>query len=166
MNDDLFYEINSTPDYLEEVRNFSKTAEWTWVPFMNISINFQNTLGKKISKSDIFLSNLQTKFSGTLRLYMFPRMTVYNWHRDSAMGCSLNLVMEDYNSSSLFTRSNQSILNEVIQLPYKKNTWYLFNSQILHSVVNLDQKDRILLTFTFPKNVSYDEVLSYIKSEE
>ena len=100
-----------------------------------------------------------------MRLYMFPSMSVYNWHKDYAVGCSLNLVMEDYNAHTLFkSPDSKGILNKVIDLKYEKNKWYLFNSQIFHSVVNLGIRDRIMLTMTFPKNIKYQEILDFLKS--
>jgi hypothetical protein len=97
---------------------------------------------------------------------MFPGMTVYNWHRDVEMGCSMNLVMEDYDSHTLFNPTDKKeILDNVVELKYEKNKWYLFNSQILHSVVNVDPRNRLLLTITFPKHVQYQEILDFLKLE-
>jgi hypothetical protein len=166
MTDELFYKIEQDVIFLDKVREFASTAEWKWVPFMHISPNFQKTLGLELTKQDSLLSKLQNKFNSTLRLYMFPSMTVYNWHRDAEMGCSLNLVMEDYDSHTLFNPSdNKEIIDNVIELKYEKNKWHLFNSQILHTVLNLGSNNRILLTVTFPKQVKYQEVLEYLKIE-
>jgi hypothetical protein len=167
MTDTLFYKIEQEPIFLNKVREYAATAKWTWVPFMNISINFQKTLGLELIKQDPLLDNLRIKFNGIMRLYMFPSMTVYNWHRDVEMGCSINLVMEDYDSHTLFNPTDKKeILDNVVELKYEKNKWYLFNSQILHSVVNVDPRDRLLLTITFPKHVQYQEILDFLKSEK
>jgi hypothetical protein len=167
MTDDLFYKIEQEPNFLDKVLDYSITAKWTWVPFMNISIDFQKTLGLELIKQDSLLDKLRDKFDGIMRLYMFPGMTVYNWHRDVEMGCSMNLVMEDYDSHTLFNPTDKKeILDNVVELKYEKNKWYLFNSQILHSVVNVDLRDRLLLTITFPKHVQYQEILDFLKSEK
>jgi hypothetical protein len=163
----LYYRLKSSPGYLDKVIEFSKNVSWKWVPFMNISLEFQRNLGLQITENDTMLSDLKNKFNGTLRLYMFAKNSVYNWHRDVDMGCSLNLIFDDYKSFTLFNPSDKKeIVDSVTELKYQKNYWYLFNSQILHSVVNLDTKDRILLTFTFPKNVNYSDVLDFIKQKE
>lgn len=162
----LYYKIEQEPSYLDQVKEYAKTANWTWLPFMNISIGFQKTLGLQLIKKDKMLSRLQSKFDAEMRLYMFPSMTVYNWHRDVEMGCSLNLVMDDYSAHTLFNPSDKKeIIDNVVELKYEKNKWYLFNSQILHSVINVDSKDRVLLTINFPKNVTYNDVADHLKSE-
>jgi hypothetical protein len=163
MTDNLFYKIDQEPAFLDKVRSYSSTAKWTYVPFMKISTNFQKTLGLELIKQDSLLEQLREKFDGTLRLYMFPGMTVYNWHKDVEIGCSINLVMEDYNSHTLFNPSHsKKIIDNVIELKYEKNKWYLFNSQILHCVVNMDPRDRLLLTMTFPNNVRYQEIFDFL----
>ena len=162
----LYYKIEQASSYLDQVREYAKTVNWTWVPFMNISIDFQKTLGPKLMKQDAMLNKLQSKFNAVMRLYMFPSMAVYNWHRDVEMGCSLNLVMDDYSAHTLFNPADKKeIIDRVVELKYEKNKWYLFNSQILHSVINVDSKDRVLLTITFPKNVTYNDVADYLKSQ-
>ena len=164
---DLYYKLKQEPKFLDQVNEYAKTASWTWVPFMNISIDFQNKLGLKLIKQDETLSKLQSKFNAMMRLYMFPSMSVYNWHKDVEMGCSMNLVMDDYTAHTLFNTSDQKgIIDKVVELKYEKNKWYLFNSQILHSVINVDHKDRILLTITFPKSVTYHTIFEFIKSQE
>jgi len=165
--ENLYYQLKSIPPYLDDVINFSKNSKWDWVPFLHISVNFQNNLGLKITENDTMLSDLKNNFDGNLRLYMFPKNSVYNWHRDVEMGCSLNLVFDDYNSYTLFHSLDKKENDDnVVKLRYQKNYWYLFNSQILHSVVNDDVRDRILLTFTFPINVNYLDVLNFIKQKE
>jgi len=166
MNDELFYKIDKDVTFLDQVAEYAATAQWKWVPFMNISVDFQKTLGIELTNQDAFLSKLRDKFKGMLRLYMIPGMTVYNWHRDAEMGCSLNLVMDDYDAHTLFNPSDtKGIIDSVVELKYEKGKWYLFNSQIFHSVTNVGNRHRVLLTMTFPKNVQYKDVLEYLKSE-
>lgn len=164
--DHLYRKLEQEPRFLDQVREYAKTAIWTWVPSTNISIDFQKNLGPQLINQDEMLSKLKLKFNATMRLYMFPSMTVYNWHRDAEMGCSLNLVLDDYSAHTLFNPTDmKEIIDSVVELKYEKNKWYLFNSQILHSVINVDSKDRVLLTITFPKNVTYNEVSDYLNSE-
>jgi len=165
-NYNLYRKIEQESNFLSQIKEYAKTANWTWVPFMHISIDFQKTLGPQLMKQDEMLNKLQTKFNAMMRLYMFPSMAVYNWHRDIEMGCSLNLVMDDYSAHTLFNpNDNKKIIDNVVELKYEKNKWYVFNSQILHSVINLDSKNRVLLTVTFTKNVTYTDVVDYLESE-
>lgn len=165
--EDFYYKLKHEPKSLYQVNEYAKTARWSWVPFMNVARSFQNTLGSKIIQQNELLTKLQSKFDAKMRLYMFPSMTCYNWHRDAEIGCSMNLVLDDYSAHTLFNPANRKdILDKVIELKYEKNKWYLFNSQILHTVINLDTRDRPLLTLSFPLGVDYQTVLKFIKSEE
>jgi hypothetical protein len=164
---DLFYKIETPCTIVDDVKKYiaENNITWTWVPYMTVSFDFQTNLGKLLTEKDSTLKMLSTNFVGSmLRLYKFPSMTCYDWHRDASIGCSLNMLLEDYHSLTLFIPSSQrKILNPVVSLKYEKNFWYLFNSQVLHSVVNVDEEDRILLTMTFPTNVKYKDVFDFLQ---
>jgi hypothetical protein len=163
--ENYYYKINIKPTCLSQVQEFLSSAVWNYVPYMTLSTNFQYSLGIQLSDQDPFLKSLKNKFDGTLRLYKFSRNSCYNWHKDAAIGCSLNLVMEDYHSFTLFDLDEKlSITNSIIEVKYEKNFWFLFNSQIKHMIINLDDRDRILLTMTFPRDVRYQDLLSYYKN--
>ncbi len=164
MNLEKFYfKINKPCTILDRVRDFIPHAKWTWVPYMNLAINFPADLIKR----DEFLNSIPGEFKPTLRLYKFFSNSMYNWHRDAAIGCSFNMVLEDYNSYTLFNKENKiNIVNNFIELTYEKEKWHLFNSQQLHAVVNLDPRDRYLLTVSFPKSVKYDQLLEWVKNEQ
>ena len=70
-----------------------------------------------------------------------------------------------YNSHTLFTHANpkQFYVEPIVELIYKPNTWYIFNSQEKHSVINLDGKERVLFTLIMPKEVKYHDVVEWYK---
>jgi hypothetical protein len=75
------------------------------------------------------------------------------------------MVLEEYNSHSLFTHSERDnmYVEPVVELKYEPETWYIFNSQERHSVINLDDRDRILFTLIMPKGTDYHNVVSWYK---
>ena len=162
-----FLEINhDTSKIVESIRSFIPTATWRWIPFMTVPINFKS-LSRKISNNDtLLLKPLAEKFKGVLRLYKIPGHSVYKWHRDAYVGCSLNMVLENYNCHTLFATDfqNDSIfkIEELVYIPTK---FYLFNSQSLHTVVNVDPRDRILVTVTFPKSVLFETIKYWFENE-
>ena len=158
--DHLFYNLNVECNILPRVLTFLPLAVWEWIPHQTVATNFPSHM----IHHDLFLRTIPKDFHPTLRLYKFPASSIYNWHRDAAIGCSLNMVFDDYNSFTLFSKyETLGIVSETIELKYEKNKWYLFNSQQLHLVANTGNVDRYLLTVTFPKEVKYDEVLKWIK---
>ena len=162
-SENFFYKLDNKCTILNKVFDFLPKAKWEWVPYMNMATNLPHHL----IKHDPFLSGIPLKFYPALRLYKFSSNGVYNWHRDKDIGCSLNMVLDDYRAFTLFNSDDKiGITNNVTELAYEKHRWYLFNSQILHQVVNLHPTDRYLLTITFPKIIQYNDVLSYFKTQE
>lgn len=83
----------------------------------------------------------------------------YDWHTDMQRGLSINMLMTpDHDSHTLFGNRGNELLNfPTIELHYKPDTFYLFNTQIPHMVINTDQP-RYLFTVEFHKQ---KEELSY-----
>jgi hypothetical protein len=158
--DNYYYEINEPFQEIDKITQFIPNADWQWVPFMTIAMNFNQSLD-----SDPFIKKVGTQFGGKLKLYKFPANHVYHWHRDVSIGCSLNMVLDIYNSHTLFTHANpkQVYVEPIIELNYKPNTWYIFNSQEKHSVINLDGRERVLFTLIMPREVKYHDVVSWYK---
>ena len=120
--DHLFYKLNAECTIIPKVLAFLPLAVWEWVPYQTVASNFPYHM----INHDPFLRTIPKKFFPVLRLYKFPATSIYNWHRDSFIGCSLNMVLEDYNSFTLFNKQNEepSIVDETIELKYEKQKWY------------------------------------------
>ena len=155
-----FYEVSEPYQNIEAVKQFIPTANWQWVPFMNVASNFYESV-----LTDPFIKQLSIEFSGSLRLYKVPAMHVYHWHRDAQVGCSLNMVLEEYQSHTLFSNveSESKYVDPVVELKYKPETWYIFNSQERHTVINLDTRDRVLFTLIMPRQTTYQDVVAWYK---
>jgi hypothetical protein len=168
MTDEYFLNLDIDCTILDDVKEFLDRAIWVWVPYMLLAFNFP----EKLTTKDYFLDEISSVFDGRLRLYKIPKNSVYNWHQDYNVGCSLNLVMEEYNCHTLFSTKTHSyktteghpIIHDVVELKYVVGKYTLFNNQKTHQVVNLDDRDRYLLTMTFPKDVTYDRVRSWYES--
>ena len=161
-----FLEINhDTTKIIDSVKTFLPSVVWECIPYMTVSANFID-VSREIINNDTMLKILIEKFSGELRLYKFPGNSVYRWHKDAVIGCSLNMVLENYHCHTLFSTDFQNgNVFKVEELVYTPNKFYLFNSQILHTVVNLDPRDRILLTLTFNRSVLFEDVKNYLENE-
>jgi hypothetical protein len=149
----------------ESVNAFLPDATWKWIPFMTVSTNFKG-VGKEIANNDTLLKLLVEKFNGALKLYKFPGNSVYKWHKDAFVGCSLNMVLENYNCHTLFSTDFQhNNIFKVEELVYVPKKFYLFNSQTLHTVINLDPRERILVTIIFDKSVSFETIKNWLETE-
>ena len=156
---DFFLKIDQdVDDIIPIIENFLNIVEWKWVPYQNVAIDTK-TIESQILEVCPLLSQFKEKFGGKFCLYKIPSQSVYTWHRDYSISCSLNMVLEEYNCHTVFDKSkhpldssppDQSNILSVIELKYEPKKFYIFNSQLTHSVTNLD-RDRTLVTYIFPK---------------
>ena len=92
-----------------------------------------------------------------LGLLRVENKSFYDWHVDSYRQSCINcLISKDHHSYLLFGDfKDEYYHNNIIELKYKPYTYYLFNNQKKHAVMNLDSKDRYLLSLYFEEETSY-----------
>lgn len=94
----------------------------------------------------------------SLGLLKVPAKTMYNWHTDDyRLSCINLLVNKNHNSHTLFGKQKDSINKDIIELKYKPKTFYLFNNQVEHCVINLDV-DRYLFSLYFEDEIAYPAI--------
>ena len=65
--------------------------------------------------------------------------SVYNWHTDFFRGASINMkLITENRSHTFFGQTLDDFSDSFVELNYEKDTFYLFNTQYKHSVVNFD----------------------------
>ena len=89
----------------------------------------------------------------------------YKWHLDFSRGVAVNMVMNpDVRSLCLFeTEELNKERVKYLELDYQPNTFYLFNTQINHTIITFTET-RYLFTLQFRKpkeELSYYDVLDY-----
>ena len=119
---------------------------------------------REIWLSEPTLSLVHSQFpilrAGFLRIDPFK---CYDWHTDTTRGLTINCIMTpEVNSLCVFGNSITSTLFDCVQLIYAPNSFYLFNTQISHMVLNLDsprymfgvefEQDKTLLSYFQVKN--------------
>jgi hypothetical protein len=107
------------------------------------------------------LKYLSIKHSLLVGILMMHPFHVYNWHTDGNRRCGINLLLSDSPSHCLFTDDETITNSKVIELSYMPTTYYAFNTDKKHMVVNLN-RPRYLMSVEIDggKNtISYDELL-------
>lgn len=97
-------------------------------------------------------------------LYYEP-YTLYDWHIDDRRGVTINMLIGG-EGHCLFRwpmegAKTDSMVSSVAELDYDTDTYYLFNSQIPHTVINLDTP-RFLFSLEFTEDktqLTYDQLL-------
>lgn len=157
---DYFLELNTKSEYISKM-NFDDVLWVEHFGFLAHEINID------IIEREITLQKINERFEiqsiGALK--MNPN-TVYNWHMDEQRGVSINMLLTtDHISHCIFTekRKQKEDISKIVELHYSKDTFYVFNTQQLHTVINLE-KPRYLFSLEFKdkKNkLLYNEVKKY-----
>ena len=92
-----------------------------------------------------------------LGLLRVKHKSFYDWHVDDYRQSCINcLVSKEHDSYCLFGEHKDEWYHDnIIKLKYKPYTYYLFNNQKKHAVLNLDSRDRYLLSLYFKEEASY-----------
>ena len=144
----LTYAKSLSPDY------------WT------IYYNFEaSQVPAQLLNRDGFLVALAQKrkfHAGILR--MQPKRC-YNWHVDTDRKVGLNMLIQDGNSHCLFMTEDNGLRCNVEELKYEPDSYYVFNTQVPHMVLNIEQP-RYLFSLEFleeDRGLTFDELLADIK---
>jgi hypothetical protein len=93
-----------------------------------------------------------------LGLLRIPPQSMYDWHVDQyRLSCLNLLISQNHHSHTLFGIQRNYINKNICELQYEPKTYYLFNNQIEHCVINLDSP-RYLLSLYFEEETAYDEL--------
>jgi hypothetical protein len=122
---------------------------WSLVHDENEWTEHNSFLAKQIPQhiylQDPLLAFLASRHKLLVGILMMQNYQVYNWHTDGNRRCGINLLLSDSPSHCFFTDDHTAINSNVEELFYKPSTYYAFNTDINHMVVNLN-KTRYLLS--------------------
>lgn len=93
-----------------------------------------------------------------LGLLRVPQQSMYDWHTDEyRLSCLNLLISQDHHSHTLFGGQRDHINKDICELKYEPRTYYLFNNQVEHCVINLDGP-RYLISLYFEQETPYQEL--------
>jgi hypothetical protein len=120
-------------------------------------------VNQELIAQDSLLKSIHGRARGELYLFKFPPNRMYNWHIDTTNLFNVNLIFEESPMGiSLFkleegdydkTTTHRS-LSAVLPVKYTPMRWLIYNAQIPHTVLNLSDKTRYLLSYTIKKDIS------------
>jgi hypothetical protein len=109
--------------------------------------NFDTLLvPQEILDKEPFFATLPPFKAGILRLDPY---TCYNWHVDDVRGWVINMLLTSGKSHCLFG-SNQGQSFPFTELAYEPETYYSFNTQVPHTVINFEAP-RYVFSIQFDK---------------
>ena len=155
-----FYEIKTKSVIRDAVIQEATRNDAKWVKYFNFDAT---QIPNHILALDPVIADIGSRHPLIGGVVMLPPNTFYNWHKDTRRGVSINMVLnpQDGISHCIFTADKDVVVGEFAELQYKPDTYYVFNTQVNHMVLNFD-KPRLLLTIEFGEDkdaLSYDDLL-------
>lgn len=115
---------------------------------------------------DTTLRTIYEQYSFSPLIFKFEPFENYNWHKDITRGVSINLEIKAAKRQVMFgVKKNDAVMKITKFLNYSPNTYYIFNNQEYHNIINFEG-ERFLFTLDFIKNkdkLTYKDVLEYCK---
>lgn len=160
MNELPYYEIPVKSTIYDHLLAFAMGAG-TWQRYHNfdaIQVPFDIAYADPI----LYMLGMQHKLAvGILRLDPY---TTYDWHVDGRRGVCVNMLLNDVPSHCLFSTQQNEATHRFTELQYKPKTYYVFNNQVPHMVINFGQS-RYLLSIEFEEDkdaLTYAQLLKEI----
>jgi hypothetical protein len=164
--DKFYYKIDVPYVHLNQLKKYALTAHYSYKNHQSLTF-----LPARYS-DDPFLNAVKNKFGGDMFVFSHWPNMFYKWHVDLWAACNFNMLLDDYNSKTLFKvdTPNTDVIN-FTELKYEPNKCFLFNAQEPHCVMNFDNRNRLLLQWSIWKkgnedlNNIYESVLDWYKNE-
>jgi hypothetical protein len=126
-------------------------SQTTWASYYNFEAM---QVPPELLGQDPFFKRLPKHKAGILRLKPY---TCYNWHTDTDRPSGINMLLSSGKSHCLFG-SNNAVSFPFIELKYESSTYYAFNTQIPHTVLNFEQP-RYIFSIEFDTPITYAQLL-------
>ena len=155
-----YYEIPTKSIISDLVLSSVLSENMEWSKYFNFdAVKLPNSI-LSLDPTILDISTRHPLIGGVVRL---PPNTFYNWHKDTRRGVSINMVLNprDGQSHCMFTNDKDVVVGEFIELKYKPNTYYVFNTQENHIVFNFNSP-RYLLTIEFGEDknaLGFDDIV-------
>lgn len=133
------------------IQNVPKNS---WVQYYNFEVLF---LKKDFVEEDDFLRELAKNYSFDAVIVKMSPNSCYNWHRDTKRQCSVNMLIDGFDSHCVFSNDPEDVNIPVMELKYQPETYYAFDTQTPHMILNLNNP-RYLFSLEFKDD---DEKLSF-----
>jgi len=162
--DRFFKPLTSHSSILAELCDALENAKQSdWIQYYNF-----NTLpvSDGVLMLDPVLRGLREKRSFRGGVLALAANTCYKWHADTDRRAAINMLIYDNgNSRCLFSSEDFGVVNKFVELKYAPATYYAFNTQELHTVLNFEAP-RFVLSIEFTnedRELTYDQLCSDLK---
>jgi len=156
-----FYEIPVRSVIANKLFNFATTTG-EWKPYYNfhaVQVPFDLVF------EDPVLYTLGMKHKLAVGIIRLDPYTTYDWHIDTRRGVAVNMLLNNAKSNCLFSVNETEAIHNFIELKYRLGSYYLFNNQVSHMVINFSESRYMMsVEFEADKNeLTFDQLVREMK---
>jgi hypothetical protein len=155
-----YYELGKKSTIANELLEFAlRPEQWRYYDEFKA-----RQVPHEILIKDEFIKYLLSKYKFTAGIIKIDPYHCYDWHKDGQRGVGINMILTpDIRSFCMFTdkRDESWKMYKITELIYKPMTYYLFNTQVYHTVYNFEDT-RYLFSIIFDgqkDDLTYDQLL-------
>lgn len=158
-----YYEIGKKSTIVKELEDFAFSPS-DWLPYYNFDAK---RIPPEIVFQDDFFIWLSRRYSFVAGILKLDPYVCYDWHIDTRRGVGVNMLLTPFDRSvCAFKVDLDQTVFKIDELKYKPGTYYLFNTQVSHTVYNFETT-RYLMSIEFAKNkdeLSFNDLLKDIQT--
>lgn len=157
-----YYEIGKKSTIVKDLEDFAFSPS-DWLPYYNFDAK---RIPPEIVFQDDFFIWLSHRYSFVAGILKLDPYVCYDWHTDTRRGVGINMLLTpETRSNCVFKVDSDQNVFKIDELKYKPGTYYLFNTQVSHTVYNFETT-RYLMSIEFAKDkdeLSFEELVKDIQ---
>ena len=155
-----YYPLNTVSTVKSNILNYVESSD-QW-----FSSNGFDILKIPNNLLDTTLLKIKFKFNGSAIVFKMNPNTFYRFHTDERIQCAINLLLTGLDSNCYYgdQTDNEEVIENVTELKYESDRYYLLNTRKKHAVRN-GNNVRYLLSMGF-NNYDYDTVKKYCQDQK
>ena len=134
-----------------------------WLPYYHFGARL---IPPEVLYEDPFFIWLSQRYNYIAGILKYDPYTCYDWHTDTRRGVGINMLLTpNTRSFCAFKFDTDQIVSPIQELKYKPGTYYLFDTQVPHTVYNFETT-RYLMSIEFAKDkdeLSFEELVKDIQ---
>lgn len=128
-----FYEIPVKSTVAEGVMGFARSVTH-WQKYYNFDAV---VVPPELLMDDPVMVQLMKDYVLVAGVLKMPENTCYRWHTDTDRKVAVNMLLEDDGASRcIFADDCSSVSFPITELKYQPDTYYVFDTQELHTITN------------------------------
>lgn len=128
-----FYEVPVKSRIAGELLDFARSVD-RWEKYYNFDAV---VVPPELLTQDPVMSKLLAKYTLVTGVLRMPANTCYRWHTDTDRKVAVNMLLEDDGASRcIFADDISGVSFPITELKYQPNTYYVFDTQELHTITN------------------------------